>query len=145
MARDFQSIVRPALERLLEPGESLAGIAAATRRKTFSGGVVALGVTDHRLIVQRLTRRHEPDGEAQVVTAEQVASMWSGVAGSEWWNADYPMSGAALTLRLTTDDGTKFVLDFMRGGDGLLGRLGGGQSQDEGVAALAAWMQRVVG
>ena len=142
MAKDFHSIVRPHLERQLEPGESLDGLVACTRRKTFGGGPAALGITHGRLLVQSLTRRNEPDGAALSVAQHDVASMWSGVASSEWWNAELPLTNAALTLRLKTADGTKLVLDFMRGGEGILGRLGGGEAQDAGVAALAAWMQR---
>jgi hypothetical protein len=140
--QSFQEVVAPVLEPLLAAGESLEGVVAATRRSTFSGGMVAIGVTNRRLIVQPLTRKHEPGGVAESVTAEDVASMWGGVAGSEWWSAEQPVTGAALTIRLRRTDGRKMVLDLMRGGDGLLGRLGGGEAQEQGVAALAEWMRR---
>jgi hypothetical protein len=32
-------------------------------------------------------------------------------------------------------------LHLMRGGDGFLGRLGGGDAQQAGIAALAAWVR----
>ena len=50
------------------------------------------------------------------------------------------MTDAALTMRLKLADGTKLTLDLIRGGDGLLGRLGGGAAQEAGVAALADWL-----
>ena len=34
---------------MLEPGEQLVGVVAATLKKTFSGGLYAIGVTDRRL------------------------------------------------------------------------------------------------
>ena len=50
---DFDSKHRPHLESLLEPGEELLGICAASQQKgLFKGGVVALGVGDRRLIVR---------------------------------------------------------------------------------------------
>jgi hypothetical protein len=52
------------------------------------------------------------------------------------------VTNAALTMRLKLTDGTKLTIDLMRGGDGLLGRLGGGETQEAGVAALAEWMRR---
>jgi hypothetical protein len=51
------------------------------------------------------------------------------------------VAGAALTLRLRTTDGTKLKLNMMRGGDGFLGRMGGGEVQEQGIAALAAWFE----
>jgi hypothetical protein len=49
---------------------------------------------------------------------------------------------AALTLRLRTTRGQKLTLHMMRGGDGFLGRLGGGDGQRAGLIALAAWARR---
>lgn len=145
MAGDIHSIVRPALEARLEPGETLAGIVIATQRKTFSGRMVALGLTTSgsggRVIFQPLTRKAEPDGEPTSWTLADLRSAWAGTAGSEWWNTEWPITDAALTMRLKMHDGEKLTLDLMRGGDGLLGRLGGGAQQDEGVAALADWLR----
>ena len=142
MAGDIHALVRPHLERVLEPGESLLGTVIGTQRKTFSGRMVALGVTDRRLVVQGLTRRSEPDGAPTSLTIAEVRSAWAGTAGSEWWNTEWPLTNAALTMRLKLADGTKLTVDLMRGGDGLLGRLGGGESQEAGVAALAEWMRQ---
>lgn len=48
---DFDSRARPHIEKLLDPGESLLEIVAATHQKTFSGQLYAIGVTDRRLIL----------------------------------------------------------------------------------------------
>jgi len=141
MAGDIHTLVRPHVEASLLDGETLRGVVLATHRKTFSARMVALGVTDQRLIVQPLTRRSEPDGAPMSLTLDDVRSAWAGAAGSEWWNAEYQLVDAALTLRLRLHDGTKLTLDLMRGGDGFLGRLGGGAAQEEGVQALAAWLR----
>jgi len=140
MAGDIHSLVRPPLEALLEPGESLNGIVIATQRKTFSGQMLALGVTDRRVIVQPLTHKSGPDGAPTSLTLDQLKSAWAGIAGSEWWNTEWPMTDAALTMRLKLTDGTKLTLDLMRGGGGLLGRAGGGDAQEEGLTAFADWL-----
>ena len=98
--------------------------------------------SDRRLVVQSLTRRSEPDGAPTSLNIDEVRSAWAGTAGSEWWNTEWPVTDAALTMRLKLADGTKLTVDLMRGGDGLLGRLGGGAAQEAGVAALADWMRR---
>ena len=141
MAGDIHSMVRPALEARLDAGESLTGIVIANQRKTFSARMVALGVTPRRVIFQPLTRKAEPDGEPTSWTLDELRSAWAGTAGSEWWNTEWPLTDAALTMRLKMHDGDKITLDLMRGGDGLLGRLGGGAAQEEGVAALADWLR----
>ncbi|GAA3517663.1 hypothetical protein GCM10022234_11340 [Aeromicrobium panaciterrae] len=57
MATEFAGTVRPHFEGLLEPEEVLQGVVAATVQKTFSGGLVALGVTDRRLLLMPLDRK----------------------------------------------------------------------------------------
>lgn len=133
--------MRPHVDASLGDGETLRGIALATQRKTFSARMVALGVTDQRLIVQPLTRRSEPDGTPTSLTLDEVRSAWTGAAGSEWWNSEIQLIDAALTMRLKLHDGTKLTLDLMRGGEGFLGRMGGGAAQEEGVEALADWLR----
>ncbi|MGZ8666625.1 MAG: hypothetical protein ACXWZM_05895 [Solirubrobacterales bacterium] len=140
MPRDFDSVARPHLESLLEPGEVLQGVIAANRQKAFSGRLHAIGVTDRRLILQPVDRRIEPDGEPVSLGAEQIVSAEAEGAGGGWWNETAAlMDHAALSLRLRTADGAKWKLTMMRGGEGGLGRLGGGASQKAGIEALAAW------
>jgi hypothetical protein len=49
------------------------------------------------------------------------------------------MDGAAVTLKLKTTDGEKLKLMLMHG-SGPLGGLGGGETQREGVEALAQFL-----
>jgi hypothetical protein len=142
MSSELHDRMRTVTEPLLHADEVLEGVVAATHRTTFSGRMVAIAVTDRRLLVQRLNRKAEPDGTPTVITPEDLEKASAVVSGSEWWNTELPVTDAALTVRLRTTDGTKLTLDLMRGGDGLLGRLGGGEAQEAGVAALAAWMRR---
>jgi hypothetical protein len=142
MSGEFHDRMRTMVEPLLTTDEVLEGVVAGTHRKTFSGRTVAIVVTSRRLLVQPLTRRLDLDGAPTVIEPEELAKASAVVAGSEWWNTEYPVTDAAFTVRLRTADGTKLTLDLMRGGDGLLGRLGGGAAQEAGVAALAAWMRR---
>jgi hypothetical protein len=140
MPREFDSACRPVLEALLEPGETLQGVIAATRQKAFSGGLYGIGVTDRRLILQPLDRRIEPSGDAVSLRPGEIASAEAEGAGGGWWNEVAAlMDHAALSLRLRTADGAKWKLTMMRGGEGGLGRLGGGASQQAGIEALAAW------
>ena len=53
------------------------------------------------------------------------------------------MDGAAVTLKIRTTDGDKLKLMMMRG-TGVLGKLGGGETQRRGLEALAAWFRQCV-
>ncbi len=140
MPAEFETLVRPHLEALLEPGEALHGVIAANRQKTFSGRLYAIGVTERRLILQPLNRRIEPDGEPVSLRPEQVvASEVEGAGGGWWTETAVQMDRAALTLKLRSTDGASWKLIMMRGGEGRLARLGGGGAQEAGIEALAAW------
>jgi hypothetical protein len=145
VAVDFAATVRPHLEALLEPGEQLLGVVAATVQKTFSGGLFALGVTDRRLLLQALDRRAQPKGDPRIITPGDMVSADMNGAGGGWWTAPAAILDASATaLTLRTADGEKTKLMMMKG-TGLLGGLGGGESQREGVVALAEWMGRRFG
>jgi hypothetical protein len=143
VAEDFHTRVRPRVEQLLAPGESLEGVCAATQQSTFRGGMVALAVTDRRLLVQPLDRRAQPKGDAVSIPPDELATFDAVGLGGEWYNAEPSMlESSALTVRLKAANGQKLTLHMMRGGDGLLGRLGGGDAQQAGIAALATWVRQ---
>ncbi len=133
------------MEGLLEPGETLEGICACSQQKgMFKGGAVALGVTAQRLLLQPLDRRGEADGGVQSIRAADIESAKAEGAGGNW-----PQIGAAILdqaavrLTLKLSGGEKLRLMMMRGeGSSALKALGGGESQQRGVRALAAWFQR---
>jgi hypothetical protein len=139
---DFDSTLRVSLEGLLETGEELRGICAASQQRgLFKGGAVALGVTDRRLILQPLNRRGKPEGEALSILPTEVESAHAGAAGDEWYDAEPSLlAGSAVTLKIRTTGGEKLKLMMMHG-EGLLGGLGGGEAQRRGVEALAAWFR----
>jgi hypothetical protein len=84
---DLDSKYRPILTDQLEVGEELTGLCVASQQKSmFKGGVVAIGITDRRLLVQPLDRRGDPDGTAESITVEEVASAKVGGAGGGWWS-----------------------------------------------------------
>lgn len=134
---------RPHLEAQLEGGEELRGICVASQQKgMFKGGAVALGVTDCRLLVQSLNRRGGPDGAVLSISPEQVASAKAGPAGGGWINVDTAiLDHAAVRLEVRTTDGEKLKLMLMRGEGKVLGGLGGGEAQRQGMEALAGWFQ----
>jgi hypothetical protein len=124
----------------VEPGEELHGVLIATQSSAFKGRSVAVATTDRRLIVQGLNRKLEADGPAISIPPERLAEARAEGAGGGWMTIEaLIMDGAAVTLRLRTTDGEKLKLIMMRG-SGMLGKLGGGDDQSEGVEVLAAWM-----
>jgi hypothetical protein len=137
---DLDSKLRAAVEPLLEPGEALLGVCVATQASLFKGRQVALGVTGRRLVVQGMNRRFEPDGAPTSLPPERLAAASADGAGGGWMTISAAvMDGAAVTLKLRSSEGEKLKLMLMRG-TGPLGGLGGGETQRQGVEALAAWL-----
>jgi hypothetical protein len=111
----FDEIVRPRIEAMLEPGEQLQVLRPATQQSTFKGRMVALVLTDRRLIVQPLDRSSEPDGEPISLPPERIASADAGGAGGGWPQLSAAvMDQLAVTLKLRTTDGEKLKLMLMR-------------------------------
>jgi hypothetical protein len=143
VAEDFHAQVRPRVEQLLAPGESLEGVCAATQQSAFRGGMVALAVTDRRLLVQPLDRHAQPKGDTVSIPPDALSTFDAVGLGGEWYNAEPSLlENTAPTVRLKTAHGQKLKLHMMRGGDGVLGRLGGGDAQQAGIAALATWVRQ---
>ena len=144
MADDFHSRVRPLIEPILDPGEEVGGICAATQQSTFKGSLVALAVTDRRLILQKLDRKIQPAEVPVSIGTREVASASAEGAGGGWANVTASvMDGSAVTLKIKTTDGEKRKLMMMRGGDGMIGKLGGGEQQQAGIEALANWFAAI--
>jgi hypothetical protein len=105
----------------------------------FKGRQVLLGVTDRRLLVQGMNRKFEPVGDAISMPPERIADASAEGAGGGWISVGLAiMDGAAVTLKVRTTDGDKLKLTMMRG-TGLFGNVGGGETQRQGVEAVAAW------
>jgi hypothetical protein len=142
---DFDGKLRSHLEGLLEAGETLEGICAASQQKgLFKGGAVAIGVTEPRLLIQPLDRRGDPDGTALTLTAADLAEAKAEGAGSGWADIGSAiMDRHAVKLRMKTTGGEKLNLMFMRAeGGGMMEKLGGGEGQRRGVEALGRWFER---
>jgi hypothetical protein len=142
---DRESKYRPGLEARLESNEELRGICVASQQKSlFKGGAAAIGVTDRRLLVQSLDRRGNPVGEPLGLTPEHIAEAKAGPAGGEWFNVDAVLlDHAAVRLQIKTTDGEKLKLMLMRGEGKVLGKLGGGEVQRQGLEALAEWFRGI--
>lgn len=137
MADDFATRARPHLAGRLDADEELKGVVAATFRKTFSGALYAVGVTDRRLLLQPLDRHVEPGGPLVSVFPGTLESFALDGAGGGWPTAPMAVLDAASpTLKLRTTDGERFKLTMMRGG----GFPFGGEGQQQGVVALAEWL-----
>jgi hypothetical protein len=136
---DLDAKLRPVAEALLTQGEELRGVCVATQVGMFKGRQVLLGVTDRRLLVQGMNRKFEPVGEAISMPPERIADASAEGAGGGWISVGLAiMDGAAVTLKVRTTDGEKLKLTMMRS-TGLFGNLGGGETQRQGVEAVAAW------
>lgn len=118
---DFDSKHRSHLEGLLQPGETIKGICAATRQQgPFKGGAVAVGVSDRRLLIQPLDRRGE---SASTVTQPPPAPLafhrvdlmrLDGDRLAGYAIADH----VAVRLKLKTTSGEKLNLMLMGRGPG---------------------------
>ncbi len=141
VAQDFDAIARPHIEALLEPGERIEGILAATIQKTFSGGLYALAVTDRRLVLQQMKGRGAKGEPVSIRPGELVEADVDG-AGGGWWTAPAAILDAtAIQFTLRTANGTTRKLKMMHG-EGPLAGLAGGEGQRHGILALAEWMRR---
>jgi hypothetical protein len=142
---DLDSKYRPALADQLEAGEELRGLCVASQQKSmFKGGAVAIGITDRRLLVQPLDRRGDPDGNAESIAPDEVASAKAGGAGGGWWSVTTGiLDHAAVRLEIKKTDGEKLKVMLMRGEGKLLGKLGGGEAQRQGLDALAEWFRSI--
>jgi hypothetical protein len=139
---DFEEVMRPHLDGALEAGETLEGICAVAQQSTFRGRSLALGVTDRRLLLVPLDRKGRLGEEVVAIPPERVASAQAQGAGGGWVEVGPAiLDSAAITLKLRTTDGQTYRLSMMRG-TGLFGRLGGGESQREGIEALGRGFER---
>jgi hypothetical protein len=140
---DLDSKYRPLLESQLDGGEQLSGLCIASQQKgMFKGGAVVVGVADRRLLVQPLDRRGDPDGDPLAISPGEVASVKADGAGGGWINVSTMiLDHAAVRLEIRTVSGEKLKLMLMRGEGRILGGLGGGEPQRQGLEALAGWFR----
>ncbi len=141
MSEDLGTRLRAALEPLLAPGEQLLGVCAATQMGMFKGQLVAVGASHDRLLVQGVDRRFAPNGPPLVVGPGELAGASLDGGGGGWLNLSMiVMDHVSVAVRLKTSSGEKRKLVMMRGGSGVLGRLGGGEEQGRGLEALGQWL-----
>lgn len=137
---DIKEKLWPALEPLLEEGETLEGMVVGSRSGFMSSKFVVIGVTPTRLIVQETDRKQNPKGEPTIVAAGQLAGSKKGGFGMGDVS-DSIMNATSIKLTVKTAAGEKIKLMMAKGG-GPLGGLMGGATQKEGVQALQAWLER---
>jgi hypothetical protein len=141
MPKDPADLVLPVLEARLEDGEVLRGWCLATEQSTFSGHTTIIGVTEHRLLLQAVDRKFRPKDDLFAVRTSDLARADADGAGGGWWTATAGiMDAAALTLRIETTTGEQRKVTLMRG-EGMFGKLGGGEAQRQGIEALAEWLR----
>ena len=142
---DLATELQPLAESLVDPGETVLGACVASQQSSFKGWMVAVVVTEDRLIIQRLkkSKSFEADGPPLALTGDDIESARAG-AGGAWGAAPTSevMDRATVQLKLKTTSGEKLKLMMMRGEGPLFGSLGGGEIQRTGVDAIGAWFER---
>jgi hypothetical protein len=132
--KDYEAKLAAVVDSLIEPGEEKLGTTMATKQSTFKGTMVALVMTDRRLILQEMNRKFEPNGVPLSITSENLESAKLSKGTGSW--SDSPssmiMDKASITIKIRTTDGQKMNLVMMHG-QGLLGGLGGGAVQRDSV------------
>jgi hypothetical protein len=142
MPKDPAEVVLPLLQPMLSDGEQLRGWCLATEQSTFSGHTTVLAITDQRLLLQAVDRKFRAKDEALSIPPGELAKASADGAGGGWWTASEAILDAtALTVKLETTAGATRKLTLMRGGSGMFGKLGGGEAQQQGIDALAAWLR----
>jgi hypothetical protein len=140
--KDPADLVLPLLQPVLADGEQLRGWCLATEQSTFSGHTTVVGVTERRVILVAVDRKFRAKGEPLSITPNELAAASADGAGHGWWTAtEAILDAAALSLQLETTSGERRKLMMMRGGGGPFGGLGGGEAQQRGIDALAAWLR----
>jgi hypothetical protein len=135
MNRHFVEQVTPLLQSRLDSGEILQGVLAAAEETLFKGGSrFAVGVTDRRMLLQPVDRRQQAKGEVRSISPEMLESV-------DVRPAPAALGASSVVVTFHTTDGQTLRLLVMNGGAGLLGKIGGGEAQREGVQALSAWLQ----
>ena len=145
---DLASELEPFAAAMIGPDEELLGACIASRQSGMKGWMVAIAVTEERLLIQRLQRSKTfaADGPPLELTAADIAAARAGRGGS--WGATPTaeiMDAASVQLKLKTTAGEKLKLMMMRGEGALFEESGGGEIQARGVRALGEWFERVYG
>ena len=126
---------------LLEAGEEIRGICVGSWQKSyFSTKVVAIGVTDRRVIIQLLDRRGRFRDDAPIsVFADDLTKRKVG-AGAGFSDVGAGLlNNSTMTVKLATGSGEKYKLQLTNG-QGLLGAFSG-PSQREGADALVEFAE----
>jgi hypothetical protein len=139
---DIGEKIAPVIEPLLEPGETLEGMCVGSRSGFMSGMFVVIAATDRRLIVQETDRKHQPNAEPISITPAQLAGVKVGGFDTDTGDLEsWIAKKTSLKLTLKTTSGEKLKLMIGKA-EGPLRALMGGETQEEGVKGLSAWLDR---
>lgn len=128
--------LQPIAEARLHRGEELRGVLATTAMKLYGGKTYVLIVTDKRLVIQPTTRTWEVLGTAIPIHPDEIASYeLRGMAERTLRGPLARFSRVGFVLKIMTTDQRPYDLMGWNGG-----KLGGGELQSAGVAALDAWL-----
>jgi hypothetical protein len=128
--------LRPIAESSLHRGEDLRGVLATTSAKVYGGKTFVLVITSKRLVVQPTSSTWVPTGAPMPIHPDEIARY-----ELRGWSEDAlrgplkKLSQRGFRLNIKTTDDRPFELMGWTGG-----RLGGGEQQSAGMAALRDWL-----
>lgn len=133
----------PLAEASVHRGEELRGVVASTSAKLYGGKTYVIVVTDKRLVIRPTSPTWEPMGPPISLHPEEIAEYEiRGMAERLLRGPLAGLSRGGFVLRMKTLDERPFELMGWTG-EGPFSRLGGGQPQSEGVAALRQWLESI--
>jgi len=137
---DLEKLHGPRMRELLEPGESLLGIAVVNwQQSMFKQTVTAIAVTGERLILQPLSRKGKFDGDPfSSIRREEIAKGSYGGGGSGDSPSSMIMDAVSIQVKVKTTGGEKYKFALMTG-DGIFGK-GASPSQRNGAEALISFL-----
>lgn len=134
-------LLRPMAEAVLEDGEELRGICAASEINFLSGHTRGVITTDRRVLIQGVDRNWQPKGEPFVILPGDVEDVKVTGLGDDWYDTAISLvDHAGYTVKLRLTGGKKIKLMAMSGEGKILGALGGGDTQASGANALLVWL-----
>lgn len=133
----------PLAESSVHRGEELRGVVAATSAKLYGGKTYVIVVTDKRLVIRPTSPTWEPLGPPISLHQEEIAEYSiDGMAERVLRGPLSAISRGGFVLRMKTLDDRPFELMGWTG-EGPFARIGGGEPQSKGVAALREWLESI--
>ncbi|MFT4049425.1 MAG: hypothetical protein QM648_06240 [Solirubrobacterales bacterium] len=129
----------PIAQSLVTPSEELRGVIATTSAKVYGGKTFVVVVTDKRLVIQPTSSTWVPTGDSMTLRPHEIEEYEiRGWSENALRGPLKRFSEKGFRVNIKTTDDRPFELMGWTGG-----KLGGGERQAAGVAALRAWLDAI--